>query len=269
MSLIEQVGTYLSTVTHFQVAFIASFLCTLGFLCVHWFIPRLRQLDSFNDGILNSVGAGLALGYVFLFAMPSFLVQIPKLAQNARFFFFQSQRNFLFITFFIVLIGFFQVYILDKIAHRQTKKGLEPTHVIYISHLAQITFSSFSITVVMQTMAEQSIAALFLFSLVMIFYFGLNDHALTHRFPNRFDHKGRLWPMLGVLSGWVIGTFILHGHPSVFVVLLKAYLAGVILINSAKNEFSMIEDHSHFPAFATSLGLKAFIVLLMFILDGR
>ncbi len=265
----QHIKHYFTVITESQEAFIASLLCTLGFVLVHWAIPRLRQLDNFNEGILNSVGAGLALGYVFLFAMPSFLVQVPKLAQNSTVPFFQSQRNFLFVTFFVVLIGFFQVYILEKIAHKKTKHGLEAGTLVYACHLAQATFSSFSISVVMQTMAEQSIPALLLFSVVMMVYFGLNDHTLRHHFPNRFDHLGRLWPVFGVLSGWVIGTFVLQGHPSVIVVLLKSYLAGTILINSAKNEFSMIEGHSHFPAFIISLGLKAGIVLLMFLLDGR
>ncbi len=252
---------------HMDVSYVTGF-CALLLLVTHWLVPRLRRIDSFNDAVLNSIGGGLALGYVFLHAIPGFIHNLPVLRTQATSYFMQDEKNLLFVIFMFVLAGFCVLYALEKLAHDATKKGQESNMILYLTHIGVMTYLSFSITAVMPAIGHESIYSLLLFTLIMAFHFILEDHALSHHFPTRFNHWGRYTIMLGVLGGWIFGTSINHGSHTFTTVFMNAFLAGALIISTTKTEFSLLEGKSHFPTFLASLIAKTGIVFIMLLLEN-
>lgn len=243
-------------------------VCALFLLLILWAIPKIRKLDIFDDGILNSIGGGLALGYVFLHAMPSLIFNIGALKEEAHSHFLTNEKNLLFVIFMFALLGFFALYSLEKIAHDKSRHGREGGAVIYYTHLGMLTYLSFSIALVMPILAHESMTSLILFTFVMGFHFILEDHAMTHHFPSQFDHIGRYVVMSGVAIGWLIGTFLIPPHYTLGTTFMNAFLAGALMLSTTKTEFTLIEGKSHFPTFIASLAFKIAVVFAMLLLEN-
>jgi hypothetical protein len=237
-------------------------------LGVHWIVPRLRRMNSVNDAILNSIGSGLALGFVFLHMIPDFINNVSSLKQQAYSNFLQDDKNLLFVIFLFVLGGFCVWYWLEKLAHDRTKKGEEAGFFIYSCHIGMMTFTSFSVTALMYTIGNESIFGLILFTLIMAFHFILEDHSLSHHFPKRFKYTGRYLIMLGVLSGWLFSLYTNDQTQTLVTTFMNAFLAGTLILATAKTEFSLLEGKSHFPTFLASLITKAFIVFIILLLEN-
>lgn len=245
-----------------------SGLCMLFLLFVHWIVPRLRRMNSFNDAILNSIGSGLSLGFVFLHMIPSFVNNIPALKQLAYSNFLQEENNLLFVIFLFVIAGFCVWYWLEKLADDRTKKGEESGFFIYSCHIGMMTFTSFSITCLMHPMGGESLFGLLLFTLVMAFHFVLEDHCLSHHFPSRFKHSGRYIIMVGALVGWLFSLYDSQQIQTLFTTFINAFLAGTLILATAKTEFSLLKGKSHFPTFLASLIVKALIVFIILLLEN-
>ncbi len=250
-----------------EVALVSGF-CSLLLLLIHWIVPKLRKMDYFNDAILNSIGGGLALGYVFLHAIPSFIHNIPFLKSQATSQFLHNEKNLLFIVFMFVLAGFCVLYALEKLAHDYTRQGKESNAVLYLSNIGVMTYLSFSITAIMPAIGHENIYSLLLFTFIMGFHFVLEDHALTHHFPTRFTHWGRYTIMLGVLGGWIYGACSQETFPTFTTVFMNAFLAGGLIISTTKTEFTLLEGKSHFPTFLASLITKTVVVFIMLLLEN-
>jgi hypothetical protein len=225
-------------------------------------------MDSVNDAILNSIGSGLALGFVFLHMIPDFINNIPELKQQAYSNFLQEDKNLLFVIFLFVIGGFCLWYWLEKLAHDRTKKGEEAGFFIYSSHIGMMTFTSFSVTCLMYSMGNESLFGLILFTMVMSFHFILEDHSLSHHFPNRFKYTGRYIIMLGVLGGWLFSLYDNQQAQTIVTTFMNAFLAGTLILAMAKTEFSLLEEKSHFPTFLASLITKALIVFIILLLEN-
>ncbi len=242
--------------------------CALFLLLIHWAVPRIRKLDLFDAGILNSIAGGLALGYVFLHALPSLILNIAALKEQTHGRFLSDEKNLLFVIFMFALAGFFVLYVLEKIAHDKSKKGEEGGVVIYYSHVGTLTYLSFSVALIIPIMAHESLASLLLFTFIMGFHFILEDHAMSHHFPSRFNHVGRYIIMGGVGLGWLIGTFLLPHHYTLTTTLMNSFLAGVLILSTTKTEFALLEERSHFPTFIASLAVKTAIIFIMLLLEN-
>ncbi len=242
--------------------------CALFLLLIHWAIPKIRKLDSFDDGILNSIAGGLALGYVFLHALPSLILNIGTLKEQIHSRFLSEEKNLLFVIFMFALAGFFVLYVLEKFAHDKSKRGEEGGIFIYYSHIGTLTYLSFSVALIMPIMAHESLASLLLFTFIMSFHFILEDHAVSHHFPSRFNHIGRYIIMGGVGIGWIIGAFLLPHHYTLTTTLMNAFLAGVLILSTTKTEFSILEGRSHFPTFVASLAVKTAVIFIMILLEN-
>lgn len=248
-----------------------ALVSSLGMVCVlfvHWIVPRLRRMNSFNDAILNSIGGGIALGYVFLHAIPGFIGNLSSIKQQMTTNFMQEEKNLLFIVFLCVVAGFCTWYALEKLAHDRSKKGEEAGAIIYRSHVCMMAYASFLTTFIMPVMARESLYGMILFTVVMVFHFILEDYSVSHHFPNRFKYSGRCLIMLGALGGWLLGMSINEHTHTLMTTFMGAFLAGGLILAMAKTEFSLLEGKSHFPTFLASLILKSLIVFIMLLLEN-
>jgi hypothetical protein len=245
-----------------------TLLCSFIIMAIHFFAPKIRKIEEINTGILNSIGGGLTLGYVFLHALPSLILDISNVQGMAHSRFLQEPKNMLFVIFLFALGGFFVAYVLEKLAHESTRKGQEANRFIYYSHIMVLAFLSFSVAIIMPIIAQESLMSLGIFTVVMAFHFLLDDHAISHHFPARFSNRGRYIVMGGTLLGVIIVTFVMRHNITVASVFCNAFLLGAMILVTNKTEFSLLEGRSHFPTFVSSLFIKAVVVFIMVLLES-
>ncbi|RZI46562.1 hypothetical protein [Candidatus Finniella inopinata] len=245
--------------------------CALSMVCllfVHWLVPRLRRVNALNDAILNSIGGGLALGYVFLHAIPGFIGNLALVKQQVTTNFMQDEKNLLFVVFLFVILGFCVWYALEKLAHDHSKKGEEAGGFVYVSHVLIMMYVGFLTTLIMPVLARESLYGMILFTVIMAFHFVLEDHSLSYHFPKRFKYSGRYLIMLGVLAGWLFSFYVTTPVHLIMTTFMGAFLAGGLILTTAKTEFSLLEGRSHFPTFLASLTFKSLIVFIMLLLEN-
>ncbi|MBY0461793.1 MAG: hypothetical protein K2Q34_01250 [Alphaproteobacteria bacterium] len=241
-------------------------ICVVFLLAVHWAVPRLRKLNIFDESILNSITGGIALGYILLHVLPSLMLNLDELREETYSNFLGNEKNFTFLIFMFVLLGFLTLYILEKLAHDKTKNGQESSQITYIAHVGTLTYLNLTIALMMPAMANESLSALMVFTFIMGLHFVLQDHSMSHHFPKLFDELGRYIIMVGIVVGWLIGIFLLPHTHTISATLMYAFLAGALILGTVKIEFSLFEGHSHFPTFIASLSAEAaisFIILLL------
>jgi hypothetical protein len=242
--------------------------CALFLLLIHWAIPRIRKSNIFDHSILNSIAGGMALGYVFLQALPSLIFNIGALKEQAYTHFLNNEKNLLFVIFMFILAGFFVFYTLEKIAHDKSKKGEEGGPFIYYSHIGILTYLNFSVALIIPLMINENFFNLLFFTSIVGFQFILEDHAMTLHFPTRFNHIGRYIVMGGVCVGWPIGAFLVPHHTTLTLTLMNAFFAGAIVLSTIKTEFALLEGRSHFPTFIASLSITTAIVFILLLLEN-
>ena len=98
-------------------------LCVIFLLFIHWGVPRFRKLNISNDAILNSITGGVVLGYILLHLLPSLMLNLDELRDETHSNFLGNEKNFIFLVFMFVLLGFLAFYILEKLAHDRTKNN--------------------------------------------------------------------------------------------------------------------------------------------------
>jgi hypothetical protein len=245
-----------------------TLFCSLIIMAIHFFAPKIRKVDEINTGILNSIGGGIALGYVFLHAFPSLILDISKIQGLTTSRFLQEPKNMLFIIFLFALAGFFVAYVLEKLAYDRSQNGKEANRFIYYSHIMVLAFLSFSVAMIMPIVAQESFTSLGIFTVVMAFHFLLDDHAISHHFPTRFNNMGRYIVMGGTVLGILVITFVLQQTMTIMSVFCNAFLLGAMVLVTNKTEFSLIQERSHFPTFVSSLFIKAVIVFIMVLLES-
>ena len=241
-------------------------LCVIFLLFIHWGVPRFRKLNISNDAILNSITGGVVLGYILLHLLPSLMLNLDELRDETHSNFLGNEKNFIFLVFMFVLLGFLASYILEKLAHDRTKNGLESNQITYVAHVGALTYLNFTIALIIPAIANESLSALAVFTFIMGLHFILQDHSMNHHFSKFFDELGRYIIMVGIVIGWLFGIFLLPHMHTMLETLMSAFLAGALILSIVKTEFSLFERHSHFPTFIASLSLEAaiaFIVLLL------
>jgi len=246
-----------------------GFCCMFFLLLLHWFVPRFR--NNLNDGILNAIGGGVALGYVFMHAIPDFINTTPQLLEHIQFgkrLFGKTldHRHITFLLMLMVVIGFCVWYALEKIAHDRTKQGKESGNVIYISHLTVMAYTGFFTVFMIPTMVEENLRYAIIFIVVMGFEFILEDYSLTRHFPVKLNHKGRLVVMFCIIAGWLASLVISPRAQLILSSFTGAFITGGLIVTTAKTEFSLLEGRSHFPTFLLSLLAKILIALLMLVI---
>ena len=259
----------LAELAHPDLDFLSLFLtalCVVFLLSIHWAVPKLRKLNIVDDSIINSITGGLALGYILLHLLPSLMLNLDTLRDETYSNFLGNEKNFTFLIFMFVLLGFLTLYILEKLAHDKTRNGQESNQIVYIAHLGTLTYLNFAIALMMPAMANESLSGLLVFTFIMSLHFVLHDHSMSHHFPKLFDELGRYIIMVGIVIGWLVGVFLLPPTHTVSATLMNAFLAGALILGTVKTEFSLFEGHSHFPTFIASLSAEvaiSFIILLL------
>lgn len=243
-------------------------LCIVLLLFIHWITPRFRKLDLFNNAILNSMIGGFSFGYVLLNILPKLMLNLEELREETHSNFLGNERNFTFIIFMFFLIGFLVPYILEKLTSVRTEIDKKSNCIYYIANVGILTFLHFIIALMIPAIANESLLGLFVFTFIMGSYFILQDYSMSHHFSDFFDELGRYIIMIGIVSGWLVGVFLLSHTHNITETLMSAFLAGALILGVLKIEFSTTKGYSHFPTFVASLSVQAAGSLIILLLQS-
>ncbi len=240
-----------------------SGLALLILLASHWVLPRLKQLRNVDISVLNSICGGIALGFVLLHILPEVVVDVQKIKHVFHLDILNNHHILIFFTFFLVLIGFLILYSLEKIAHDSTKEGNESGSLIYALHIGVLYYLTFSVGFNLAFYAHEGLYVLALFTVAISCHFMLDEHAIKHHFPTRFDNASRIHLSVAAVIGWGLGYFCLLNNIHYLDIFMNAFLAGALILSTVKTEFSLFEGRSHYPTFLISLLIEGIMVILM------
>ncbi len=240
-----------------------SGLALLVLLASHWILPRLKHLRNIDISILNSICGGIALGFVLLHILPEVIVDVQKIKHVFHLNILNNHHILIFFTFFLVLIGFLILYSLEKVAHDSTKEGNESSGLVYALHIGVLYYLTFSVGFNLAFYAHEGLYVLALFTIAIACHFMLDEHAIAHHFPTRFDNSSRIHLSVAAVIGWGMGYFCLLNNIHYIDIFMNAFLAGALILSTVKTEFSLFEGRSHYPTFLISLLIEGIMVILM------
>ena len=243
-----------------------SGLCALILVFIHWILPHIRKRNVLNLGLLNAIGGGLALGYVFLHALPDLVHSVPHLMEGTKNIFFQNKQNLLFTVFICVLSGFLVLYSLEKIAFEYTYRGQDKIRTVYFMNLGLLIYLVFSVALLMPFWAMISHSALVLFTIILVFQFILEDQSMSNHFPSFFNRAGRYCLMISAVVGWCVGIMAHHFDAKISVSCISAFLSGALILSTIKSNFASQTSHS--IPFLSSLFVKVIVIGMMVLLEN-
>lgn len=231
-----------------MTALAAAGLATVLLALVHAGVPLVRRrLAGMPEGVVSSVGGGVAASYVFLHLLPELArgnVEIAEVLGDRV-----EPTALLDLTLFAVaLAGFLVLYGLDHLAARA---GDTPG--VFAVHLGAYAAYNVLITYSLPTQFEAGSAVAVAFCVAMGVHFFLSDRALAEHHGERFGRVGRPVLIAALVGGFVLAWLFAPTRTTVVGSMLAA-LAGFVLYNVFSDELPS-ERRVRFPAFAISVVL--------------
>jgi hypothetical protein len=237
-----------------NTAFVSAAVATVFLGVVHALVPvARRRLGHVGEGVVASVGGGVASAYVFVHLLPELARGNEEVAevlgQHVEISAFEEL-----LLFVVAFAGFITLYGLDHAAERAAAEGG-----VFAVHLGAFAAYNALITYSLPTRFQVGLAPGLLFVVAMALHFVLADRALGAHYGDRFAHIGRpvLLAMLAV--GYVLAWGFAPTSTAVVNVVL-ALLSGFVLYNVFHDELPG-ERGLRFPAFALAAGTYAVVLI--------
>ncbi|MBM3468017.1 MAG: hypothetical protein FJX71_01130 [Alphaproteobacteria bacterium] len=224
----------------------------------------LRSFFPQNMDKFNSMAGGLGIVAIIVAMMPGIVSTIPLILTEDHWTYLTTYPRVSYVVFLTILFGFFIMYTLEKFAHDKTKRGEDPSNLLYYTHLSCLGMFLFVAVSVLPPIAKGSTASLYLFSLVICFEIFLEENGLIRHYKERF-HNGTRALIVGFgLLGYFFGVHMAENMPHLFYAGIQGIIAGAFLLCIVKTEFALLEQSSHFPTFLLSALFKIILLFLIF-----
>lgn len=239
-------------------------LCVILILITPVIAYSLRRFYPRHMGKFNSIAGGFGIVTIIAAMIPGIVERIPDIIKASDWPYLTTYPRVAYVLLVSILVGFFIMYILEKLAYEKVKRGLDPSNITFISHLMCLCLVLFASTAAIPAIAENGFIALYLFTLLLCFEIFLEENALIRHYKKRFNHWIRaLLIGFGVL-GYGSGS-IYEPHLSTLTYsCLEGIIIGILLVAIIKTEFDLLEERSHFPTFIISAVFKILFLFLLF-----
>ena len=239
-------------------------LCMLIVLLMPIFTYSLRNFFPQNMDKFNSIAGGLGIVSIIVAMIPGIVTAIPLILAHDHWTYLSNYPRVAYVLFLAVLLGFFIMYTLAKLAYDKTKKGEDPSNLLYFIHLFCLCIVLFVSVSVLPTLAKASVLSLYLFTSVICFEILLEENGLIQHYKERF-HNGIRAIVVGFgVLGYVYGVHLAPHMPHLIYASVEAVIVGVLLLAIVKTEFDLLEQNSHFPTFLLSALFKVILLFLIF-----
>ena len=108
---------------------------------------------------------------------------------------------------------------------------------------------------------DEAVDPLWMFAVAMGLHFLANDHALVEHHGERYQRIGRWLVVVGLMTGWLIGTLpYVEIRPDILALVL-AYIAGGTIMNILRHELPDTDRSGDVLAFATAAAVYGALLL--------
>ena len=230
---------------------------TFAILFIHSLVPFLRKPGSPTklSATFNSMTSGSALARFITFSLTFTFGYADTL--NKQFYPHIPRDLFVFILFFIILLGFLFMMSIDVIALKSTDKREGRDNLLYYIKLFIIFLMNFSSCHYIPISASKNSKEILLYTVDCIMAYSLGDYSMHKTFPNRFLTPGRFIAFLGVAVGILSGYFAPKSPHEWFMAYIDSFLAGCVLMLIMKIEFTTDDSENNFTIFLSSALLMA------------
>jgi len=239
-------------------------LCALMVILTPVLTYSLRNFFPQNMDKFNSVAGGLGIVTIFVAMIPGIVSTIPLILAQDHWTYLSNYPRVAYVLFLMVLIGFLAMYTLTKLVYDETKKGVDPSNLIYFIHLSVLCIVVFIAVCVLPAIGRSSMISLYLFTAVLCFEILLEENGLIRHYKERF-HNGTRAIIVGCgILGYIFGNYLVQHIPHLFYAGIQGIIIGILLLVILKTEFDLLEQRSHFPTFLLSALFKITLLFLIF-----
>lgn len=239
-------------------------LCALMVILTPILTYSLRNFFPQNMDKFNSVAGGLGIVSIFVAMLPGVVSLIPLILAEDRWTYLSSYPRVAYVIFLTVLMGFLIMYALTKLAYDETKKGLDPSNLIYFIHVFILCIVLFAAVCALPAIGRSNVLSLYLFTSVLCFEIFLEENGLIRHYKERF-HNGTRVIIVGCgILGYIFGNYLAPHMPHLVYAGIQGMIIGILLLVILKTEFDLLEQRSHFPTFLISALCKIILLFLIF-----
>ena len=221
---------------------------------LHVLVPPLRRrIGSMAEGVVASIGGGIASAYVFVHLLPELArgnaevaevlgehVRVTALGET--------------LLFLVAFAGFLLLYGLDHWAER-----VDGDSGVFAVHVGAFAAYNVLITYALPTRFRADTLGALLFVVAMAVHFVLTDRALAEHYEERFARTGRIVLVTALVAGFAL-AWAFAPTSTTLITMMLALLAGFILYNVFADELPG-DRRLRFPVFAGSATAYAAVLV--------
>jgi hypothetical protein len=246
-----------------------NLILTLGLTFLHLYVGKWHWLQHIPQRRWLSFGGGVAIAYVFVEILPSLSQAQMIIERSGR----AIAISIMHQVYLLALIGLTVFYGLEMLAQMQSSQNNQEAILlkrsfangsksnINISFWLHVGFFAIynALFSYLLNHTARTVDCLLLF-LAVAFHYAINDRNLRQHDRQAYDRIGR-WLLAGaILGGWMLRLLI--PVTEIGIALIKAFLAGGLILNVLKRELSEYRE-SCFRSFVWGAGVYRTLVLLV------
>lgn len=221
---------------------------------LHMLVPPMRcRVGRRAEGVVASIGGGIASAYVFVHLLPELARGNEEVAEvlGDRIEVTALSETLLFL---VAFAGFLLLYGLDHWAERaDVETGVFAVHLgVFAAYNAVITYA-------LPTRFRTGAGGAVLFVVAMAVHFVLSDRALAEHYGDRFARTGRVVLVAALVVGYLLAWAFAPTSTTVVTTML-ALLGGFVLYNVFADELPG-DRTLRFPIFAGSATAYAAVLV--------
>jgi len=208
---------------------IIALFAALTFMLIHLLMPKAYPYFRKNQGKVFSFFGGITAAYVFLDLLPK--LELTRTHFESLF---GGLPNFVYsiIAPTLAFIGFMIFFALEHLAQSRDKNG--DNKKAFGLHLGNIIFINIVIGYILRFEADLSFIAVLLYTAILSLHFITLDKSMEEHYDTLYRKFGRYIAAAAPLIGWGLSSIFPENQSEGY--LLLAFVVGVVLFNSIKNE---------------------------------
>lgn len=237
-----------------DAALLSAGVATGVLAVLHVLVPPVRRrIGAMAEGVVASIGGGIASAYVFVHLLPELARGNEEVAEVLGEHVEVTELGEV-LLFLVAFAGFLLLYGLDHLAERS-----EGDRGVFAVHLGAFAAYNAVITYALPTRFRTGAGGAVLFVVAMAVHFVLSDRALAEHYGERFARTGRVVLVGALVLGYLLAWAFAPTSTTVVSTML-ALLAGFVLYNVFSDELPG-DRRLRFPVFAGSATAYAAVLV--------
>ncbi|WP_280768345.1 hypothetical protein [Salipaludibacillus daqingensis] len=238
---------------------VGAIITGLLFITIHLLTNTILPSSRIKRNKWLSFSAGVAASYVFIYILPALHEEQASFEEISDTLAMESE---LYIFGLIGMLIFFAIQ--NAASYYQHNKFGKGEKIFFWVQLSFFSLYNMLVSYIVISAEVEGVQAAF-YSVAIGMHFVAVAHDLWLKDNKRYNRYGRLFLVLGIISGWLAGMFIQLSPFSLSVIF--AFISGAMILNVMRFEVPLARD-THFTSFAIgSVSYSIIVLLLKFLLE--